>query len=85
MSDKQAISMSRGLKEKIILLSIGTVVTFITFLVSSYTSSFVTLAEYNKDKAVNGAILERLDNIEDDIKEIKYLVKKIPSEENNNE
>lgn len=65
------------LKEKMILLFTGTVVStlvvLITFLVSSYFGDFVTKAEYNKDKADIAVIktdLQYLRKGQDDIKKL---------------
>lgn len=62
--------------EKLILLAIGTGVTFITFLASSYFSGFVTKADYNKDKAEIEVIKTKLDVLKSGQEEIKKLIKK---------
>ena len=72
---KHETTVSKPLKEKIFLLFLGTVVTIMTFLLSSFTGNYVTLANYNKDQAVWHRVLEKIKNIEDDIKEIKTDIK----------
>lgn len=74
--EEEVIAISKGLREKVVLLAIGTVVTILTFLISSYTSNFVTYAVYNEDKAIWSAILVNQKNMKDDIKEIKDNTKK---------
>ena len=63
------------MKEKITLLALGTIVTIMTFLMSNYVGNFVTYAKYNEDKAIWSTVLEKLDNIEEDIVEIKDNMK----------
>lgn len=72
---EDATNISKSLKDKIILLSLGTVATIMTFLLSSFMGNYVTLASYNKDQAIWNTVLEKIKNIEDDIKEIKTDIK----------
>lgn len=69
------IKVSKGLKEKIVLLAIGTIVTAFTFLLSDYTSGFVRAAEYNKDKNIWSNILVEIRYMREDIKELKKKLK----------
>ena len=64
------------IKEKLVLLSIGTVVTAITYLTSSYFSGFVTRAEYNEDKVDVAVIKNDLKHLREGQEEIKKLLVK---------
>ena len=65
----------KSLKEKVILLALGTVVTFITFLSSSYLGGFVTKAAYNKDKANISIIINELVHLKNGQDEIKKMIR----------
>lgn len=68
------------MREKIILLFIGTgasvVVALASFLIFSYFGSFVSKAEYLEDKAIISVILNDIKHLKNGQNEIKILLKK---------
>ena len=63
------------LKKELMLLSIGTVVTLVTFLIASYFGSFVTKSAYAKDRTVIEVMANDIRHIRNSLKEIKDKIK----------
>jgi hypothetical protein len=82
------IQITPGIKEKIILLAIGTFVStflgLVVFLLLAYVGSFVTFADYNRDKIANVEIITEtrnaLKHIDESLKEVKTEIKEINKE-----
>ena len=59
------------MREKIILLSLGTFVSLLVFLLSQFINSYVTHAEYGEMKGDLKVIKKTQTNIERDVNDIK--------------
>lgn len=66
-------------REKVALLTLGTVASVIvaltTFLVATYFSSFVTLAQYNEDMSAIDVIKVELNHLKEGQEDIKEILR----------
>lgn len=72
----QDAMIDKKIKDRLIGVVTATVVAIVTFLVSTYFSSFVTRADYNKDMQVVEVIKSDLAYIKSTLSEIKDHLKK---------